>query len=349
MRQDTTLARTTVSRGWPRLWLLAMAGFAAFALVACGGDDDETKEGGSSEVGWASSGAAEPAPMPDVAVSPSMPSMGMPPMDRAAQDGREESAFGPAGSPSGGFGGDIRSNVGRAVIRNGSVDLVVESVSDAFEQVRRIAESTGGYVSSSTFTGREESERAYLTLRVPTEQFGETIERLRDLAITVDRVSTGSQDVTEEYADLQARMRNLRALEEQFLTLLSEARDIGEVLQVQDRLYGVRGEIERVEGRINLLDNLTGLSTIEVSLAPERGDRPGPTDPGFGDRIRDAWTGSLDTLAAIGTGIVVALVWGWWIIPLALGAAVVVGRLVRRWLAKRRTATSVVDTPDDAA
>src|SRR5690606_25100872 len=122
-------------------------------------------------------------------------------------------------------------------------ELVVESVEDSFQQVRQITESTGGYVSGSTLTGRADTQRAYLTLRIPADEFDSVVERLRGLAVEVRSASTSSQDVTDEYADLQARLRNQRAVEEQYLTLLREATEIGEILEVRDRLASTRYEI----------------------------------------------------------------------------------------------------------
>ncbi|MDA0815234.1 MAG: DUF4349 domain-containing protein [Chloroflexi bacterium] len=269
----------------------------------------------------------------------------------------DSSSFDGSVAPQGESAPGLANALGRVVIRNGQVELVVESVEDSFQQIRQITESTGGYVSGSTLTGRADTQRAYLTLRIPADEFDNVVERLRDLAVEVHSASTSSQDVTEEYADLEARLRNQRAVEEQYLTLLREATVIGEILEVQDRLSSTRYEIERVQGRLNLLDSLTSLATLEVSLIPESEESAGPQDPSFADRVSETWDDSLTALAGLGTGIVLAVVWGWWLAILAIVAALIALRFYRRWaLAQERRSSQQaseeggrVDTPDAEA
>ena len=174
------------------------------SVAACGavGSDDAQEAVSSSSRGEA--GGMTMGGMPGAAPAPSSantsPSSGGGTDGSSASEGpvapQEESAPG------------LSNTLGRVVIRNGQIELVVESVEDSFQQVRQITESTGGYVSGSTLTGRDETQRAYLTLRIPADDFDSVVERLRGLAIEVHSASTSSQDVTEEYADLQARLRN---------------------------------------------------------------------------------------------------------------------------------------------
>ena len=146
-------------------------------------------------------------------------------------------------------------------------------------------------------------------------------------------------------------------MEEQYLTLLREATVIGEILEVQDRLSSTRYEIERVQGRLNLLDSLTSLATLEVSLIPESEESAGPQDPSFADRVSETWDDSLTALAGLVTGIVLAVVWGWWLAILAIVAALIALRFYRRWaLAQERRSSQQaseeggrVDTPDAEA
>ena len=324
--------------------VLAIAGFVlvAASLLGCASNDEDAPTDTMTSAGSAST-SGDAAVFPEGGFGEAMaPSSGRaeeafsPPFDRAGFDG---------GTNGEGNGGALQGTFNRQVIRNGSLDLVVASVDDSFERVRQVAETAGGYVAGSSFTGRDESQRAYLTLRVPAEEFGAVIAQLRELAVEVNTIATSSSDVTEEYTDLQARLRNQRAVEEQYLTLLGEAREIGDILQVQDRLSGVRYEIERVQGRLSLLDNLTSLATLEVTLSPESEAAVKPGEPGFGDRVAEAWESSLETLAELGTGVVVALVWSWWLLPV-LVVALIFGRRVTARLMSRR---SRVDTPESAA
>jgi len=329
------------NRTWRR-WLLAGFALLAVSLLACAGSDDEAANDVTmSEPGMTSGGVA--------------PSMGAPSMDGdfAFGTGSKEESSSPSAPVFAGESGQpqpIADVLGRQVIRNGSVDLTVESVGDAFDQVRGIVDQAGGYLASSSFSGRAESERARMTVRIPAEKFDQVIADLRNLAVEVNSVSTSSQDVTEEFSDLQASLRNLRAVESQYLTLLGEANNIGDILQVQDRLNGVRYELERIQGRLNLLENQTSLATLEIALFPEAGAPPKEPGDGFVDQVKAAWQSSLDFIGAAATGVVVALVWSWWLIPIVV-IALIVGRRTLGRLTRRATPTSAdrVDTPEGAA
>jgi hypothetical protein len=152
--------------------------------------------------------------------------------------------------------------------------LVVESVVEALDQIAGVAKGLGGYVVNSRWHGREEEATATISLRIPEEKFDEAIGELRDLAVRVTSESTGSQDVTEEYTDLESRLRNLEATEQQYLALLQRAETVEEVLMVQRELSNVRGQIEQIKGRMQYLERTSALAFITVYLEPERSPRP---------------------------------------------------------------------------
>src|SRR5690606_25926793 len=101
-----------------------------------------------------------------------------------------------AGVPGGAAVTNLPSTLGRTILRDGSVGLEVESVSQYFERVRQIAEGAGGFVADSNFTGSGSDQSASLTLRVPAERFGDVVAQLQDIAVEVRSVSSSSQDVT---------------------------------------------------------------------------------------------------------------------------------------------------------
>ena len=279
----------------------------------------------------------------------------------------------PAAAPpiDGGGTGDSLDLLGRTIIRNGSVSLVVESVPDAFSAVSASATSNGGFVAGSSLWSvtpidernvsgdepsrvggdilpRDDGQRGRLTIRVPADRFEAVVADLRDLAIAVTSVSTSSQDVTEQFTDQQAQLRNLRAVEAQYLSLLDEAKGIGEIFQVQDRLNQVRWEIERVSGRIQLLESLSDLATITVDLSPHVA--PVVVQLGGGDSpldaARGAWSASLSTLSAMATVALVVVVYSWWLLPVLL----VLALLLRRYgpLLRPRQVPAI-DTPQGTA
>mgnify|MGYP005854686541 CR=1 FL=1 len=216
----------------------------------------------------------------------------------------------------------------RTVIRTASLDLIVENVTRTFEDVGRIATSAGGFVASSSLgkqrIGDDEYQVGSITVRIPDRQYEDVMARLRGLATEVVNEQSESSDVTEEFTDLQARLRNLEATERQYLVFLERAQDLDDILAITERINQVRAEIEQVRGRINLLQNLSDLATIAVHLTPAAAgtQRTAPESDGVMNPLtaaRDAWERSLETLALIASGALSVVVYSWWITP-PLGA-----------------------------
>lgn len=326
-----------------RPWAVLATALLALSLVACGGSDDEGVSSSEAMTSQGSTGA------PAFGGTDSSFGVGESKGDFAEDGAVVQSA--PGAANTGTSPEPIADVLGRQVIRNGSMQLTVESVTETFDQIRGAVEQAGGFVASSSFSGREDSQRARMTVRVPAAKFDQLIADLRNMAIEVDSISTGSEDVTGEFTDLEASLRNLKAVESQYLTLLGEAKEIGDILTVQDRLNDVRYEIERVQGRLNLIENQTSLATLEVALFPEAAEVvEQPVDDGFTHQVSEAWESSLDFVGNLGTGLVVALVWSWWLIPVVVIVALVARRFVAQ-AAKARSARDVgrVDTPGGAA
>ena len=164
--------------------------------------------------------------------------------------------------------------VARKIIRNATLTLEVEEPAKALQRIASIAESRGGFVVTSDSrqqTGAR-GERAYETitveLRVPAAQFDSALNDIRDAGGKVTAQKITGKDVTEEYIDLEARLRTQRALEAQLLEIMKRAQEVEDAISVQRELTNVRTEIERVEGRRRFLENQSSLSTITVTLQP---------------------------------------------------------------------------------
>ena len=162
----------------------------------------------------------------------------------------------------------------RMIIRTGDMSLVVADVMQARDGVAQLAVSLNGYVVSSRIWGEEQEMRGQISIRVPDEQFEPALTKLRELAIRVNSESTDSQDVTEEYIDLEARLKNAEATESQYLTLLDRATKVEDILNIYDSLSRVRTEIEQIKGRMQYLERTTSMSYISVRLEPEATARP---------------------------------------------------------------------------
>jgi len=161
----------------------------------------------------------------------------------------------------------------RMIIWTGNISLIVKDVGESLEKVEAIAKDLGGYVVSSSSWYQEEQLRARLTIRVPAEEFDAAMARLKDLAIRVESRNISTQDVTEEYTDLDARLRNLEATEKELLELLTEVRErtreAEDVLAVYRELTNIRGQIEQIKGRMQYLEKMTAMATINIELIPD--------------------------------------------------------------------------------
>ena len=158
------------------------------------------------------------------------------------------------------------ADIDRKIVKTGYLTLEVEDVAEAMNGVAAAAKELGGYVVSSTKYENDSRPHGRISIRVPAERFDEAFDRLRQIAVDVPRESTESQDVTEEYTDLEAQLRNLEATEAQYLALLEKAETVEDILAVQRELSNVRGEIERIKGRMQYLERTSDMSLIEVNL-----------------------------------------------------------------------------------
>ncbi len=170
--------------------------------------------------------------------------------------------------------GALPSTEERMIVRTGEMSLVVEDVVGTKDEIARLATSYGGYVVSSQISGEEQDMRGYISIRVPDDKFESALAELRDLAVRVTSESTASKDVTEEYVDLQSRLKNAEATENQYLALLGKATDVEDILRIYERLSQVRREIEQIKGRMQYLERTSSMSLITVRLKPEATAKP---------------------------------------------------------------------------
>lgn len=165
--------------------------------------------------------------------------------------------------------------VARKVISAATLEIRVKSSAGAADELSGLAVAMGGFVqSSSTATTENGGHSATLIMRVPADKFQGFITAAGQ-AGKILRKEVSGQDVTEEYVDLQARLRNWENQERQLNLIMSRARTVGEVLAVQDKLGTVRETIEQIQGKIKYYDYNVTLATVTVSLF--EGGRPAST------------------------------------------------------------------------
>jgi len=214
----------------------------------------------------------------------------------------------------------------RRIVKTGYMTLEVEDIAETMDKVAEMADEFSGYVVSSYKYESERRTEGRIIIRVPSEKFEEAFAGLRQLAIAVPYETTTAEDVTEEYVDLEAQLSNLLATEAQYLALLEKAENVEEMLMVQKELSKVRGEIERIEGRMKYLEQTSETSLIEVNVQQTKGlAEPWSASPVLKSAVRG--------LTTFGRGLATVLIWlgifCWaWVPPLVI------------WLRRRRRAKS---------
>ena len=220
--------------------------------------------------------AAMPSPVPMVAPPPPRPAAPAAPAAAPAPARAPASRFAAPAAPPPPEPGKVatpdlsteeavasQSTQQRIIVRTANVTLVVQDVSGSVDRIGEVAQSLGGWVVS---TIRNEKHRGSISIRVPAGVLDDAIKQLRDMAVEVKAEEITSRDVTDEFVDIQARLKNLLATEEALVKLLDRAEKVEDALKVQESLQGVREEIERHEGRINFLRQTSAFSLINVNL-----------------------------------------------------------------------------------
>ena len=178
-------------------------------------------------------------------------------------------------------------NQERIIVRTVEATIVVTDVQGSMDRITALARELGGWVVS---TNRFEKHRGFISFRVPAEALDKATARLREMAVEVKAEVSDSRDVTDEYFDLRARLDNQKATEEALLKLLGRAETVEAALKVQQTLTGVQEEVERLQGRIKLLEETSAFSLVSVNLELEPVDMAveeiADKTTGVGERVR---------------------------------------------------------------
>ena len=232
-----------------------------------------TADGG--EMYRAPSGGGDGGPAPAAAPAPPPPP---PPPPPGAQPRGPSQAAGPSTDP--GPGAEVAVPRKPMLIYIAGMWLVVDDVTAALSQVEAMARELGGYL------GRRDD--ASITIRVPSARFDEALARVEKLG-DVRRRDVSVEDVTEEFLDLEIRLKNLRAVRARLEKLLEKAKTVEEAVLLERELARVAGEIDRIEGRMKFLQDRATFSTITVHAQPRPREVIGAATP----RLPVPWLGEL--------------------------------------------------------
>lgn len=181
----------------------------------------------------------------------------------------------------------------RMLIRNGSMTLEVENIEETRLALEKVCKEFNAWLSSE-HQARYNSRIQYTAeIRVEASKFDTLIKRLEDLAITVEDKTINAQDVTEEFIDVEARLKTKRELEARYREILKQAKSVTDILAIESQLNTVRAEIESMQGRLNYLKSQVAFSTLNLSYYQNT-----RTDFGFFSKVGNAFADGWENLLA---------------------------------------------------
>lgn len=230
----------------------------------------------------------------------------------------------------------------RKVIRNAELQLETETPEDAQRKITSITESKGGYVVESNQSTSDlqikKRDTVSMTLRVPADRFSSALDEIRLTADTVVLETVKGEDVTEEFIDVEARLKTQKALEQQYIEIMKRASSVEDALYVQSELAEVRGEIEKVEGRKRYLENQSSLSTIKVKLQTPAAISA--SSEGFDSKLSESFGKGLDVALNFILGLVTLVVGA---LPFALFIGLPGFLIARHFWRKQKRPMSVTE------
>jgi hypothetical protein len=171
------------------------------------------------------------------------------------------------------------TDVDRLVIQTAALSMVVTDPVAKAAAIRQLVEGMGGYVVSSyiyksSYGNGLTADNASISVRVPVDRLSDALQQMKADAVEVRSENITGEDVTSQYVDLESRLRNLEAAEEQLMEIMDSADETEDVLAVYNQLVSVRGEIEMVRGQMQYYEESAAFSSITAELIPDAAAQP---------------------------------------------------------------------------
>ena len=219
----------------------------------------------------------------------------------------------------------------RLIVRTGRLSVVSNDVRKSVGDMSSYVVGIGGFVVSSNVQGTSDNPSATLEVRVPVDKFQESVEKAKTAGLRVTSESLTGEDVTEDFVDTQARIKNLQASEMQFAEIMKKAQKISDVLEVQQQLERVRGDIDVAQGHAQYLEKSAKMSSITIYFATDEAQLP-VVDPVNNWNPLTIIKNAFRSLVGLAQGLGTILIWLIIFIPLwiLVGLAIyVIKRIIR--------------------
>lgn len=189
----------------------------------------------------------------------------------------------------------------RKLMKEGNIMFESENNKETYSKVTSLCMEFNAYIANENQNNFENRLEQNLTIRIPTDYFDAFVGRLEKLAVKIDNRNVTVSDVTEEFIDIEARLKTKKELESRYRDLLKQAKTVKEVIDVESQLSNVRADIESMEGRLKYLTNRVSYGTLNISFYETIG-----TDFGFASKFVMALSKGWDNLLTFLIGVVYA-------------------------------------------
>lgn len=216
----------------------------------------------------------------------------------------------------------------RKLIRNGQLEFKTEEVKKTKTEIEKICKELNAYIASESENNYGNRLQYNQLVRVPADQFDVLLTRIEPLAVKIDNKNINTEDVTEQFIDVEARLKTKKELELRYREILKQAKTVEDIVSIESQIANVRSEIESMEGRLNFLKNQVAFSTLNASYYETIG-----SDFGFASKFVESIKGGWDNLLAF----IIFMVNLW---PFVIGLTVLVIWLWRRRVKRKTTNAS---------
>lgn len=155
----------------------------------------------------------------------------------------------------------------KKIIRDGNLQIKVDDVPKSKAVIDGLLAKYGGYYSSEKYYNQDYAENFNLQVRIPADNLDAFVAEVESGTGEITFKSINARDVTEEFIDLETRLENKRNYLKRYRELLSQAKTINEILEIEEKIRTIEEEIESAEGRLRYLSNQVGFSTLNITLS----------------------------------------------------------------------------------
>lgn len=192
----------------------------------------------------------------------------------------------------------------KKVIKNGELEIQVDDIKKAHQQVNEIVKSNNAYIQTERFTNTDIDEKQFFTIRVPHKNFDALINSFSNGIGSILSKNIASDDVTEEYTDVSIKLANKKIYLEKYRDMLRSAKTTKDMLEIQENIRELEDEIDVAEGRLRFIDDRVNYSTLNLMLYKEKVRSSATSKIGFGNRFGDSFTEGWNSFVAFILGII---------------------------------------------